>query len=758
MEEPAHDSITTTATTTITTTTTIISPPESTPNYYELGVQHKATDNLPSALRMFESEISQNPKNAEAWLQLGRTRALLGHNTEALDDLLHVTHLEPTNHEAYYFLGCVYNLLGRYKEAIEVLTTAIEKASGTASSKYYYKLAYACQMDGQYREAAKSYTKYLSVVSENDYSALLNRGLCYYSMTQYNKALTDFEKAVSVSSEEAKLYCLCCRGRAKAKLGDRNGAEEDFNEAQRKSSSPSLSFEAGITNNELHKHRDAIENYSRAIVQNEHKADSYFRRGLSYAILKQYDKAVADYTRAIDEIPGNNHPRAYFRRGSAYVALNKLDDALSDYTRALHLAQYHKDVYLMRAHLYLQLGRAEEATEDFRKATFCEQEEPLEDDIPGKTEQEDPTPKSEPPPIIIDPNSPFGVLKNGLEKERAEEYRGAIDTYNHLFDFDPELFQQQLDKQAHQRDFNRTQAQAVKDTLQKHNDAMKKFGNNMNLKVFYASILFQLEELFIGCKTVASGRVNPSEGRLGQTGNVMNLVGQVITLVPVAGDKISAILQAAATLVKKIDSNRQRNIMTAIAHSGILLYLWEVSQSVAQTLAERYQPLIEQLRQPDDGQDKTQPVGARAVEIVESEYCKCYTKTRQTVFQEAEKTEAKEIGEYAVVLMLAALQDSKIAGDGLSQSLDQELLQVVCIPMNEENKNTEFYFSKRLIVTKMDKTWTLDGFYRKPGIRIKDEEEQYASDEAKKTDSKHYGFRLGTKAEVEQLGLVRVQK
>ena len=412
-----------------------------------LDLQDEARGHLSGATRAFENEISTNPNNAQAWLQLGRTRARLGLHEEALADFKHAIDLEPKNDEAYYFLGCVYNLLREYHKAVEALQSAIAMSKNAAKPNYYYKLGYACQMNGKYHDAIKGYTQYLSTSASpsETYSALLNRGICYYSMSQYEKALKDFDKSVSSSPTGGKSYSLCCRGRGKAKLNNYDGAIEDFNQAL-KNTSVSAPFEAGVTNNELHKHREAIDDYTRAIEQNTCIVDAYFRRGLSHAALKNYESAIADYTVAIEKQPGNNHPRAHFRRALAHQALKRIKLALDDYTRAITLAEHYQDVYLMRAQLYLQLGRTEDTAEDLKRAVYWEKEQLLDDEASINDKPIEP----------IEPGSLLALLNSGTDREGEGDDHGAMDMFNQMYDVDREKMKKYLEELSRRREESRT--------------------------------------------------------------------------------------------------------------------------------------------------------------------------------------------------------------------------------------------------------------------------------------------------------------
>ena len=78
-----------------------------------------------------------------------------------------------------------------------------------------------------------------------------------------------------------------------------------------------------------------------AVVDSRHAmrqtlAIAYHRRGVAYARQKDYDRAITDYTKAIELEPRN--PSAYNDRGIAYTSKGDYGRAIADVTRAVELA------------------------------------------------------------------------------------------------------------------------------------------------------------------------------------------------------------------------------------------------------------------------------------------------------------------------------------------------------------------------------------------------------------------------------------
>jgi tetratricopeptide (TPR) repeat protein len=72
-----------------------------------------------------------------------------------------------------------------------------------------------------------------------------------------------------------------------------------------------------------------------AIRLNPTDVDAYHNRGLSYALLGQYEKAIEDYNEAIRLDP--TMAGAYHNRGLAYQAIGNPKKAEMDFQRYLDL-------------------------------------------------------------------------------------------------------------------------------------------------------------------------------------------------------------------------------------------------------------------------------------------------------------------------------------------------------------------------------------------------------------------------------------
>jgi lipoprotein NlpI len=81
--------------------------------------------------------------------------------------------------------------------------------------------------------------------------------------------------------------------------------------------------------------RKTIELAGKAIAANSKDARGYLLRGSGYEMLRQHDKAIADFTRCIERDP--KLALAYDRRGSEQFILGHIKESLDDFDKFLQL-------------------------------------------------------------------------------------------------------------------------------------------------------------------------------------------------------------------------------------------------------------------------------------------------------------------------------------------------------------------------------------------------------------------------------------
>jgi tetratricopeptide (TPR) repeat protein len=112
-----------------------------------------------------------------------------------------------------------------------------------------------------------------------------------------------------------------------------------------------ISFKAGKYNDAIARFDNALASTDEMLLLNN-RAKIYLYRGTSHYLLKQYNHAVPDFTKAIELDP--NDADAYNNRGSAYQDLGEYDQAIQDYSKSIELDPNSAVAYNNRGTVYCE--------------------------------------------------------------------------------------------------------------------------------------------------------------------------------------------------------------------------------------------------------------------------------------------------------------------------------------------------------------------------------------------------------------------
>jgi tetratricopeptide (TPR) repeat protein len=158
-----------------------------------------------------------------------------------------------------------------------------------------------------------------------------NRGVYYRSRGNDDKALDDFDRALSLKSNYARAYNN--RGAIRYRRGQNKLALEDFD---------------------------------RAIESSPDFAEAYFNRGRVHMAERADDLALRDYTLAVQLDP--DLAAAYNNRASIYFKRGQFEQALEDFDRAVRLEPDNAGYRLNRSYCLDALGQTAMAYEDALRA------------------------------------------------------------------------------------------------------------------------------------------------------------------------------------------------------------------------------------------------------------------------------------------------------------------------------------------------------------------------------------------------------
>ena len=129
--------------------------------------------------------------------------------------------------------------------------------------------------------------------------AYLNRGATYSQKGEFDKAISNYNKAIELNPKFAVAYLD--RGFTYSKLGEDDRAISDYNKAIEINPRYAMAFNnRGFTYRKKGDFDRAISDYNKAIEINPRYAVAYYNRGRAYYLKGEYDKSWEDVKKARD--------------------------------------------------------------------------------------------------------------------------------------------------------------------------------------------------------------------------------------------------------------------------------------------------------------------------------------------------------------------------------------------------------------------------------------------------------------------------
>ncbi len=170
----------------------------------ELGDNREAIEDLNEALKLDPTDTKALALRAEFTSEGGK-------NDIAVKDFTEAIRQNPADWAKYQQRGNAYLKLGKVKEAMQDFSEIIKRNPHDPGS--YLIRALALEKQGDHEGALADYSQVINL-TPNDDDAFLARGICLRGLKRYKEALADFEQAEKIDpenkaivmEERAKLY------------------------------------------------------------------------------------------------------------------------------------------------------------------------------------------------------------------------------------------------------------------------------------------------------------------------------------------------------------------------------------------------------------------------------------------------------------------------------------------------------------------------------------------------------------------------
>jgi tetratricopeptide (TPR) repeat protein len=217
---------------------------------------------------------------------------------------------------------------------------------------------------GKYAEAIEAYKKSLKL-AKDDPATYQAMGVAYRMLNRYDEAIVALTEAIRIQPEVAEPYLR--RGICWFQKQEYGLAGQDFDDAAGIDfTDPRAATWKGMTLARQGLMLDAINTYSGALRYDNRFVLGHINRGLAYAALHDYKKAIVDFNAAINVTPKD--PTIYFKRAVAESSNGDWHAAVISYSEAIRLDKNYAAAFKNRSEAYRQLGDTAHAAADSKRA------------------------------------------------------------------------------------------------------------------------------------------------------------------------------------------------------------------------------------------------------------------------------------------------------------------------------------------------------------------------------------------------------
>lgn len=211
-----------------------------------------------------------------------------------------------------------------HKGALEPLNQALAFDQNFVLALIYRGGAYKQLSD--YQKAIIDFDHALPLDPKNP-TILMLRGDAYRLQGEYPKALSDLNQALALKPDDA--MALARRGETHRIMSNYEKALVDLNQALKLAPDDTFALTSrGDTHRFIGNYKQALADFDRVLSLDRHNATILTKRGDTYRLMKDYKNALTDFDEALALSWGFSDALA--RRGDTYRMLGEYDKTLSD--------------------------------------------------------------------------------------------------------------------------------------------------------------------------------------------------------------------------------------------------------------------------------------------------------------------------------------------------------------------------------------------------------------------------------------------
>jgi tetratricopeptide (TPR) repeat protein len=316
--------------------------PNSPLGYHGRGLVYYNTENYPLAIRNFTTSIERYNSNGKVYYLRAISYEKVGNSKKAIEDLTYAISAAEPELEALYDRSRLLKEEGSLVEAVQDIENYFDYTERQRSdtrvkevwSELYKELGFIHYNKGDYYSAITAFSEALALLPLSD--TYRNRGDAYVAVNDTEKALADYESAISADPNNSTPYYS--RGLVYKNMQKLNESVADFvkyleleEEGAFRETARSLLFDLyktqGFGYYSEGAYKSAVSVFSLALDLKQ-DSDTFRNRADAYAADNDSLNAKRDYDTSLGLDP--NNLAALYGRGFLFKRINNVDSAVRD--------------------------------------------------------------------------------------------------------------------------------------------------------------------------------------------------------------------------------------------------------------------------------------------------------------------------------------------------------------------------------------------------------------------------------------------
>jgi len=288
---------------------------------HNLGVLHKQSKQLKSALSLFRTALEVNPDQDQFWISCINVLIDLGQMDAALT-VLKQGQMQGLQGDA------IVQLENRLSSNLATRSESIENQSALTQAQIGAVIS--LHSSGQKQEAVDALNLLITQYPEE--AMLYNMlGVCFADFNDLDNAVKSYQRALII--------------------------KPNYTEAH---------YHLGIALGDLNHLSDSVYSFEQAIAIQPDHAEAHNNLGVIFNKLGQFSNAIKSYKQAIQLKP--DYFQAYYNLGNSFQDSNQLEAAIDCFERALNINSNFFDAWNNLGITFFSLGQIDEAIKSYQQA------------------------------------------------------------------------------------------------------------------------------------------------------------------------------------------------------------------------------------------------------------------------------------------------------------------------------------------------------------------------------------------------------